>query len=54
MQGLKDNHHRDLWNALTDGRITPEEYHKRIEAHNAKSIHVMLKKNLSQLRKNKT
>jgi hypothetical protein len=48
MQGLKDNTHRDLWNALTDGRITADEYHKRIEAHNKQSIHVMLRKNLAK------
>lgn len=51
MNGLKDNTHRDLWNALTDGRITADEYHKGIEAHNKDSIKVMLKKNLAQIRK---
>lgn len=44
---LKGNKHRDLHNALTDGRISPEEYDKKIKAHERESMRVMLRQNMA-------
>ena len=43
---LKNNKHRDLHNALTDGRMSPEDYDKAIKKHERESMRAMLRQNM--------
>jgi len=48
MNGLKDNKHRDLHHLLTTGKISPEEYSRKMESHNRQAMKKMLQQNLSK------
>ncbi len=48
MESLKDNHHRKLHHLLTTGKISPEEYTRKIEYHNRIALKKMLRDNLSK------
>jgi hypothetical protein len=43
---MKGNTHRDLHHALTSGKISPEEYSKKIERFNRDSMRKMMALNM--------
>lgn len=45
---MKDNYHRDLHHALTQGDITPEDYHKKIEKFNRESMRKALRQGIKK------
>jgi hypothetical protein len=47
---MKDNYHRDLHNLLTSGKISSDEYSRKIEKHNREAMRVMLRKNMKSLK----
>lgn len=48
---MKDNYHRDLHNAVTQGTMSPEDYSRKMEKHNREAILKMLRQRMKLLKK---
>ena len=47
---MKDNYHRELHHQLTTGKITSDEYTRKIEKHNRQALRVMIRNNMKSLK----
>lgn len=47
---MKSNYHRELHHALTTGKMSPEDYTKKMNKFNRESMRKMLRQNMKSLK----